>query len=140
MGKGVKTPAKKPRVSRVPKTRNGGTQTEAGFWGHLRSSLRRSYRYWKPLIAAKLAARRPHTKTHSRDRQKWDYQCASCREWFPDKQVDVDHIVPCGRLLSWEDVVPFLQRLIPEDPAAFQVLCDECHQKKTNAERGLPHG
>jgi hypothetical protein len=101
----------------------------------MRSSFRRSYRFWKPLVAAKLAARRPHEKTGPKDRQKWDYQCKACRGWFSDKVVQVDHVEPCGSLRNWDDVVPFLQRLIPEDSGAFQVLCDSCHQAKTNAER-----
>ena len=68
-------------------------------------------------------------------KQKFEYQCNHCKDWFKDANVQIDHIIPVGSLLDWDDVVPFLKKLIPEDAAAFQVLCKECHQVKTNKER-----
>ena len=117
----------------VAKTRNAGTMTESAFWGFLRSRLRRQFRYWKPMMAAKQAARRPYNGPNKR--QKFEFQCNHCKEWHADKNVQIDHINPTGSLLSWEDVTPFLQRLIPEDIKSFQVLCKPCHTKKTNDER-----
>jgi 5-methylcytosine-specific restriction endonuclease McrA len=114
------------------KNRNGGTQTESQFFSGLRSALRRHYRYWKPLIAAKYKARREYK---GGGRQKWEYQCNSCDGWFPDKQVEVDHIIPVGSLKTFDDLIPFIERLIPEDSDSFQVLCKECHKKKTAKER-----
>jgi hypothetical protein len=53
-----------------------------------------------------------------------------------EKEIQLDHTIPCGSLLSAEDIPGFLQRLTPEDPGAFKVLCKaKCHQAKTNAER-----
>lgn len=68
-------------------------------------------------------------------RQKFEYQCNHCKNWFKDSEVQIDHIIPVGSLLSWDDVTPFLKKLIPEDPNAFQVLCKDCHQVKTDKER-----
>lgn len=84
-------------------------------------------------MQAKQAARRPNQSDNLR--MKWEFQCAKCRQWFPDKQVQVDHIIPCGSLKHHNDIVTFLQRLTPESPEAFQVLCSGCHQHKTNQEK-----
>jgi hypothetical protein len=51
------------------------------------------------------------------------------------KEVQVDHVEPCGSLRNEGEIAGFLERLTPESPKAFQVLCKACHGKKTLAER-----
>jgi len=51
------------------------------------------------------------------------------------KDVQIDHVIPCGRLAGAEDIAGFLERLTPENGAAFQVVCRDCHKAKTAAER-----
>ena len=120
-------------MKKTPKTRNLNSLTESQFWGLLRSGLRRQFRFWKPLMEAKRLAKRPYTGDNKK--QKFEYQCNHCKNWFKDSETQIDHVIPTGSLLSWDDVVPFLQKLIPEDVSSFQVLCKECHQTKTNKER-----
>ena len=115
----------------IEKTRNAGTQTEAAYWGGIRSALRRHFRYWKPALNAKYAARRTYVGPNKR--QKWEYQCAHCKQWFMEKEVQTDHIIPAGSLKSGKDIEAFVERLTPE--AGFQELCKPCHQIKTNNER-----
>jgi 5-methylcytosine-specific restriction endonuclease McrA len=117
-------------VSKVQKTRGAGTLTEAQYWGKIRSGLRRAFRFWPPITNAKNEARRP---VKNKGRQKWEYQCNHCKQWFKGDEVEVDHIVPCGSLKSAEDLVPFLERLTTED--GFQVLCKPCHKVKTEEEK-----
>lgn len=127
------TPASKGRrPPRIPRTRNGGTQTEAGYWGAMRSGLRRLYRFWKPALEALKRARVPNRGPRGR---KWGYICADCAGVFVRKGVQIDHVEPVGRLLSYDDLPGFVRRLTPEDPNAFKVRCLSCHQKKTNSER-----
>jgi len=116
---------------KVEKTRNAGTMTEAGYWGMIRSGLRRTFRYWKPIMAAKADARRSYKGTNKR--QKWEYQCAHCSNWFKATEVEVDHITEVGSLKCSEDLEGFIERLTPEE--GFQVLCKACHQIKTNKAR-----
>ena len=116
--------------SRVAKTRNAGTLSEAAYWGFIRSALRRAFRFWKPIQQAKMEARRGVT---GRGNQKWDYLCAKCGGWFKGKDVQVDHIVPVGSLRSYEDLAGFVQRLSAEK--GYQVLCSTCHGEKTQKER-----
>lgn len=129
------TPApKRPRVSRVAKTRNGATLTEAAFWGMVRSGLRRTFRWWKPALAALKAARVPFRGPRG---QRWAFLCADCQKLFLRRQVQIDHIVPVGALTDYAHVGEFLRRLTTERPEDFACRCRKCHQKKTNAERGI---
>lgn len=128
----AKTPKK--RLSRVPRTRNAGTWTEAEYWGRIRSCLRRLSRFWKPAVVALHAARIPCSGARG---QKWSYICADCKKAFPRKQVNVDHVEPCGALTDLSHLPDFVRRLTPEDTNAYAVRCLSCHQVKTNVERGL---
>lgn len=68
-------------------------------------------------------------------RQKFEYQCAQCGNWFPQKEVQVDHIIPTGTLKSYEDLPGFVERLFV-GVEGLQVLCtNTCHAAKTAQER-----
>jgi len=122
---------------RKSKPRNAGTWTEARYMSQIRSHLRAAFRYWLPIKKAKEAARR-HNQSENK-RMKWEYRCKHCNRWFPEKLVQVDHVVPCGRLKELGDVPFFIMNLTEEDyKEGYQVLCKECHKKVTAAERKAP--
>lgn len=106
--------------------------TEAAFWSMIRSALRQKTRFWKPILEAKKKAKR-NSKSKNK-RLKYEYQCNHCKEWFPDKKISVDHIIPAGTLASYEDLPRFVKNLFVEKDE-LQVLCNTCHQKKTNDDR-----
>jgi len=112
---------------RVPRTHAGGAWTRGRFWCFLRSGFRLMSRRWPPRRNALTAARRPYTGPNKR--QKWEYQCSLCSEWFNAKQVAVDHINAAGSLRSWEDVRGFLERLFCEQEE-LRVICDKCHDER----------
>lgn len=120
-----------PRVIK-PKTRNAGTMTEAAFWSYIRSTLRNKSRFWKPINLAKLKARRKYSGPNKR--QKFEYQCNCCKKWFPEKDINVDHIIPAGSLNCANDLPAFVERLFCE-VQGLQVLCSECHNIKTQKEK-----
>lgn len=122
---------------RVARTRNGGKWTEARFWGFIRSALRKASVRWPVIHEAKRASRRPIGKPkegRKKTRQKWEYQCAICERWFPDKETHVDHIVPVGTLKCFEDLPGFVERLFCEQ-SGLRVACKTCHQDVTNEQR-----
>lgn len=127
-------PAKKsaPKKPRVPKTRNAGTMTESAFWSFIRSALRQKSRWWKPITECKMKSRRPYKGANKR--QKFEYQCNECKGWFPEKQINVDHIIPAGSLNCAQDLPAFVERLFCEQ-GNLQVLCETCHDKKTKLEK-----
>lgn len=128
------TKKKTVRKSRVLKTRNSETMTEAGFWSFIRSTLRQKSRWWKPISQCKQEARRKYNGPNKR--QKWEYQCNEYKNWFPDKQINVDHIKPAGSLNSANDLPGFIERLFCEVDN-LQVLCKEHHDIKTLKEKQL---
>jgi 5-methylcytosine-specific restriction endonuclease McrA len=128
-------PAKKTiskKTNKPPKTRNAGTMTESAFWSFIRSTLRQKSRWWKPIGQAKMKARRGCVKCAPK--QKYEYQCAHCKQWFKDKDVNVDHITPAGSLRSANDLAGFIERLFCEVDN-LQILCNVCHNKKTQDEK-----
>ncbi len=109
---------------RVARTRNMGTLTESAFWIRVRWALRKQFQWWKPAMEALKRAKIGKT-----------YLCAYCGKCFPRKGVQVDHKLGVGALTKPEHLAGFLERLTPENPDAFQVLCRECHRAKTRADR-----
>lgn len=123
---------KKKRVSRVERPRGSGTLTESAFWAMIRSALRDKSRWWKPIAECRMRARRKYVGPNKR--QTYEYQCAHCKNWFPMKDTNVDHIIPVGTLTCASDLPGFVERLYIEVDG-LQVLCTECHDKKTQNER-----
>jgi len=123
-----KKAAVKKVVSKVPKTRGGGSLTEAAFWGMIKSALRKQSRWWKPTQNVKNKARRDYTGPNKR--QKFEYQCNSCKNWFPATEVQVDHIEAVGSLQCCDDLAGVVNRLFCEEEG-LQVLCSTCHGVKS---------
>lgn len=111
------------------------TWTTARFWGFIRSALRAASSRWPPKYQVLHEARR--ASQSSNKRQRWDYQCAECTKWFPQKQVKVDHKIPVGTLKDFDDLSEFVRKMFcPVE--GLQVLCGPCHDKiKTPADRAL---
>jgi 5-methylcytosine-specific restriction endonuclease McrA len=125
------------RISKIPrkvavKPRCHGTMTESAFWSFIRSALRQKSRFWKPITEAKLQARRLYKGTNKR--QKYEYQCNVCKNWFIERKINVDHITPAGSLNSSKDLPGFVDRLFCE-VTGLQVLCEKCHDKKTKTDK-----
>jgi len=126
------TKKKTTRRTATPKTRNAGTMTDSAFWSFIRSALRQKSRWWKPITECKMKARRAYKGPLKR--QKFEYQCNSCKDWFPEKKINVDHIVGAGSLNCSADLPGFVERLFCEQDN-LQVLCTECHYKITKLEK-----
>lgn len=121
-----------PRRTAAPKTRNAGTMSESAFWTFIRSALRQKSRWWKPITECKMKSRRVYKGSNKR--QKFEYQCNTCKKWYPEKQINVDHIVGAGSLNCSADLSGFIERLFCEQDN-LQVLCYDCHNEKTQLEK-----
>jgi 5-methylcytosine-specific restriction endonuclease McrA len=118
--------------AKVVKTRNSGTMTESAFWSFIRSGLRQKSRWWKPITECKLKAKRKYKGPNKR--QRFEYQCNICKEWFAEKNINVDHIIPAGSLNCAQDLPGFVERLFCEINN-LQVLCTTCHDNKTKLDK-----
>jgi len=59
------------------------------------------------------------------------YKCAKCEQIHRRKHIQVDHIVPVGKFVSFD---LYIERLFC--PAnKLQVLCRDCHKVKTSKDR-----
>lgn len=121
-------------VRGVPLTRCNNTMTEREFVAYILSGLRRLTKYWKPKLSAMLEARRVYSGSDKRT--KWEFQCCICKKWFKQKDIEVDHIVPCGGLGGIQDIPRWVELAFVEQ-GGYQVLDKECHRIKTNTERLL---
>lgn len=121
-------------------TRNNGTWTEAKFRSFIVSTLRTATRRWGPKNSVKKKAWV----------ERGVYWCAGYKKrkhkvpvTLPPKpgnkrrinNVLVDHIDPVVDpsvgFTTWDE---YIERMFCEENG-LQVLCDECHTRKTNEER-----
>lgn len=105
-------------------TRCSNTMTEAQFFSWILSNARRLTLRWKPRGDCLLEARRPYKGPNKR--QQWEYNCSICNGWFSAKEVEADHIVPCGGIKSFDGIQGWYERALVEKEG-FRVLCKECH-------------
>ena len=119
---------------RTPRTRGAGTMTESGFFGFIRSGLRAKHARWKPRAMALKAASREIPPERRVGRQRLEVCCNNCRDWFSLKEVEVDHLIPAGKLRTFDDLPGFVERLFCEEDG-YQILCKECHALVTLGER-----
>lgn len=127
---------------RVARSRNLGTETEAVFFGKIRSGLRKQHMYWRPMQRAKKRVS-INSKT---------FRCECCGQAVPKRvpvvvksgkkkgrtvvkgNMEADHIVPCGSLNCFADISGFAERLFCENPLGYRVICKDCHHKITHGE------
>jgi 5-methylcytosine-specific restriction endonuclease McrA len=107
--------------------------TTAKFFGWVRAILRQGYTRWPPKFEALKKASRPKP-AKNKGRHRIEYKCAQCKKWKTRATVEVDHIIPCGSLKSYEDIPGFAERLFV-GVDGLQVICKPCHKKKTAADR-----
>lgn len=118
----------------VELTRASGTKTEAEMAAFILSILRRGTKFWKPKMDKKLEGRRPSESSNKK--LKWEYHCEQCNEWFPESNIEIDHIVNCGGIsgLDWLDKIkPWIIKAYIEIDG-YQRLCKQCHAIKTAGE------
>ena len=114
------------KTDRVPKTRAGNTWTEDSFIGFIRSGLRKLSRRWPPRAEAMKVGRRKNQSSNRR--LKFEHQCVVCLGWFPEKGMQLDHIVPCGEFTSLDQIQAYVERLFVEIDG-FRKLCRKCNRE-----------
>lgn len=99
-----------------------------------------------PLVLEKLNESRQefprYKQDGSRAKKNWvKRQCEVCSEWVGSTKIAIDHVDPVvppegspDHFEMWDRVLLFLKRLWC-DKSNLQRICDDCHDKKTSAER-----
>lgn len=118
----------------VELTRASHTKTEAQFSAFILAALRKATKFWLPKMEKLHEGRRPNQSDNKR--LKWENNCEQCKQWFPESEIEIDHIIPCGGISgeNWLDKVkPWIIRAFVEKEG-FQRLCKSCHSKKSKGE------
>lgn len=124
--------AVKNNLARTPPYEPYPEWSTARFWGFVRSGLRAKANRWPPKFLVLKEAKRDYQGDNKR--LKFEYLCAICQQYHPQKEIEVDHIVPCGKLSSFEDLPGFVERLFC-GKEGLRVVCKSCHKELTRAER-----
>ena len=111
-------------------TFNDGLWTKGKFNAFITSILRSGSRRWGPKYTTLAEAKTIKKVNTVSGRIAQHYLCNICKEEFPAKDVQVDHIVGMGKGRSWDD---FINELYCEKDN-LQTLCKPCHSIKTKAE------
>lgn len=119
-----------------PKTRCSGQWTEARFNSFIRNQLRGATRKWAPISETKKEA----------NVSRGVYKCASCEQLVPPtvkqgrkriNNIFVDHIDPIvDPKVGFQGFDVFIERMFCEKDN-LQLLCGECHDKKSMEERRI---
>jgi 5-methylcytosine-specific restriction endonuclease McrA len=111
--------------------------TEGRIRSFIVSALRTGARRWPPKYITLLDACTGQKVNIKSGRLAKHYTCAHCKEEYPSKDVEVDHISPVVDVeTGFIDWNTFIDRLFcPKEN--LQVLCKVCHRQKTKEERGV---
>lgn len=112
---------------------NNGDWTEGRFNSFVTSILRGGSRKWPAKYQCLNEAKTEKKTNTATGRVAQHFKCNSCREDFPQKQVEVDHIIPIGTEKTWDE---FITGLYCEKDN-LQVLCKPCHKLKTKREKSI---
>lgn len=97
--------------------------------------LRSGSRRWPPKYETLNEAKTEKKTNKKTGRLAQHFQCASCKEEYTSKDVQVDHIDPIiDPAVGWVSWDNFVERLFCEKEN-LQVLCKPCHENKTKGER-----
>lgn len=108
--------------------------TESQFWTYLRGSLRRGVWEKSPIkITFKNKNCHKPPKGYT-GRAKSGAECALTGQWVGKSKLQVDHITGEQSLTCWEDVLPFIQHLIPPN-GSLQLVDPDAHKIKSYAEK-----
>lgn len=62
------------------------------------------------------------------------YRCKKCGVEGKLKDFDVDHVVPVVGKNGFTTFDEYIERLLPDSPSGWQLLCKACHLEKSNKE------
>jgi len=98
-----------------------GTMSSVGFFGMIRSALRKRTMYWKPIATCRNRARIPYIGPNKL--RKWTYVCEGCKGHFMGTEVAVHHKIPAGTLTRFEDLADFVRNLFC-DSDKLMLVCN----------------
>lgn len=100
----------------------------------VKRALRRASLKWPPRNRALASSQVGRRKNRLTNRMAMHFRCAKCRKSFPKTAIQLDHVEPVEDINEgFTGFDNYIRRLFV-DEKGFQVLCGNCHAKKTKAE------
>lgn len=110
----------------MPKNRGDYLANDDKYYQWLRSQLRKVWsKHPTKLHLLKT------TRFKLPDVKAFQSECNICKHVFPTSKMTVDHLISCGSVKD----IGYVDRLLNVALGDLQVLCKECHDIKTLAER-----
>jgi len=107
-------------------------KSKSAYFSWIRGQIRRGLWSRNPI---KNYIKRQASKPAPRgSRAKKVIQCEFCKVDHAQSKIEVDHIIPAGSLKDWEDVGPFMERML-HPSGGYRLLCKPCHKTHTYAEK-----
>ena len=113
--------------------RNGGAWTESRYTSFVKSGLRSTSQRWPPKYETLQEACVGQKINPASGRLAKHYICNSCKEEFPAKLVEVNHVLPIVPISGWDTWDGLIARLFCEKEH-LEVLCKPCHKAITAQE------
>jgi 5-methylcytosine-specific restriction endonuclease McrA len=113
---------------------NGGTWTKARYNSFIKSALRSASQRWPVRYQTLIDSYVGQQINPKSGRLAKHYRCNRCKEVFPAKEVEVNHIepvVPLSGFTTWDDVI---KRMFCE-AEGLETVCKPCHKLITKQER-----
>lgn len=107
--------------------------SDARFHSWILNIIRKGTVFFPNRINAINLAKVGRRKNSKTNRLAEHYKCALCQDQFPLKDIEVDHVepvIPISGWKSWDDTI----RRVFCRPSGWQVLCKQCHIKKSAEE------
>lgn len=103
--------------------------------GFITSTIRGGFRRWPPKFDTIKEAYVGKKLNEKSGRIGAHYSCSNCKQEFPQKDIQVDHIEPVvDPIVGFVNWDTFIDRLFcPKEN--LQVLCHNCHKEKTKLEK-----
>jgi len=109
--------------------------TDGRFRSFITSAIRSGFRRYPNKYIALKNAFLKRKKNKASGRLAAHYRCAQCKKAFPNKDVQVDHILPVVDpvvgFVNWDTYIQRMYCAVEN----LQVLCKKCHAVKTKEER-----
>ena len=109
-------------------------KTESAFWTYIRGALRQALWMRSPIkLSYKSSVCTAPPKDYTGRGKKGTF-CALTGVWVATSKAEIDHIEGNVSLTCWEDVLPFIQHLVPEK-GTLQYVDKEAHKIKSYSEK-----
>jgi len=116
-------------MSKEPWGSNTPWKTKASFFNYLRGCLRKAWST-NPIKLQVLKQSRkqiPNPNPKGNKDTVWGCTCSLCGNDYVMKNIQVDHIIPAGKLQDISDVQGFVQRLLYITADDLRVVCKNCN-------------